>query len=567
MMAVRKYSIGIDYGSLCCRAVLADTSTGALAAVSEYVYPHGVIEKKLPDGTVLPPLWALQDPCDYEAALYAVIKGLLKDSKVAPKDIVAVGVDSTASTVIPVDGKLRPLCMDKKFSKEPHAWPKMWKHHAAENEAEELTKAAVSARLPVISKYGGAINSESLLPKVMQVCLEAPEIYKSAETFIELGDWISSLLVGKEVRSASFLSCKSMWDVDFGYPSKDFFAGISPIFAELPGEKLAYHGKSLPVIAWPGEFVGTICPAMASRLGLSEKTVVTAPQMDAYSGLPGSGISDSGTLMMIIGTSTGYTILDKASKTVPGICCSMENANLPGFINYAAGQSGVGDIFHWYVENCVPTEYLQKASVAGVNMHDYLSVLAKGCPPGGCGLLALDWWNGNKSVLTNSNLSGLILGMDLATKPEHIYRALLESTAYGARKIIENFRVNGIGIREIVACGGIAEKNSLLMQIYADVLGEKIWVSRNKQAAAVGAAIYAAAAAGKEKSGCGSVSEAVKAMAKGKRTCFEPDVKAHELYNGLYAEYKKLHDYFGCGGNEVMGYLKYLKQFADRRSI
>lgn len=469
MMGVKKYSIGIDYGSLCCRAVLADTSNGALAAVSEYVYPHGVIEEKLPDGTVLPPLWALQDPRDYEAALYAVIQGLLKDSGVSPEDIVAVGLDSTASTVIPVDGKLRPLCMDKKFSKEPHAWPKMWKHHAAENEAEELTKAAVSARLPVI--------------------------------------------------------------------------------------------------AWPGEPAGTVCPAMAKRLGLSEKTVVTAPQMDAYSGLPGSGISDSGILMMIIGTSTGYMILDRTLKSVPGICCSMENVNLPGFVNYAAGQSGVGDIFQWYVDNCVPMEYKQKASAAGANIHDYLSGLAKDCPPGGRGLLALDWWNGNKSVLTNANLSGLILGMDLATKPEHIYRALLESTAYGARKIIENFRTNGIGIKEIVACGGIAENNSLLMQIYADVLGEKIWLSRNKQAAAVGAAIYAAAAAGKEKCGCRSVSEAVKAMAQGKRTCFEPDVKAHELYNGLYAEYEKLHDYFGCGGNKVMGYLKYLKQFADRRNV
>ena len=385
MMGVKKYSIGIDYGSLCCRAVLEDTSNGALAAVSEYVYPHGVIEEKLPDGTVLPPLWALQDPRDYEAALYAVIQGLLKDSGVSPEDIVAVGLDSTASTVIPVDGKLRPLCMDKKFSKEPHAWPKMWKHHAAENEAEELTKAAVSARLPVIQKYGGAVNSESMLPKVMQVCLEAPEIYKSAETFIELGDWISSLLVGKEVRSDSFLSCKSMWDIDSGYPSRDFFAGISPVFAGLPEEKLAYHSGKLPVIAWPGEPAGTVCPAMAKRLGLSEKTVVTAPQMDAYSGLPGSGISDSGILMMIIGTSTGYMILDRTLKSVPGICCSMENVNLPGFVNYAAGQSGVGDIFQWYVDNCVPMEYKQKASAAGANIHDYLSGLAKDCPPGGRG--------------------------------------------------------------------------------------------------------------------------------------------------------------------------------------
>lgn len=560
MVDDEKYVIGIDFGSLSCRAILVNTHTGFVAGESEYVYPHGVIDRMLPNGTELPPMWALQDPQDYLDALAETIKDICRKSCVIGAQIIAIGLDTTSSTVIPVDSEMRPLCMDDKFRNLPHAWPKMWKHHAAVHEAEAITKAASNAHLQIVDKYGGAVGAEFLIPKVIQVCLEAPEVYEAAETFIELGDWIASILCGTEIRSGSYLTCKSMWVPGEGYPSGEIFSEISEKLRDLPEKKLAYHNGSDPKIVWPGEKAGTLCLEMAEALGLSERTIITASQMDAYAGVPGCGIYDQSTLMMMIGTSTGYMLLDRKTTLVPGICAAMENSNLPGFTNYAAGQAGVGDIFGWFIKNWVPAEYYEKAKEANLNIHAYLSQLAESYMPGEVGLMALDWWNGNKSCLNNSKLSGLILGMDLGTRPEHIYRALIEATAYGARKIIENFEKSGVGINKIIACGGIAVKNPLLMQIYADVTGKKFYVSSCSQAAAMGSAIYAAAAAGSKAGGYDAISDAIKAMADDDYICYEPRDDAHEIYNGLYAEYIMLHDYFGCGGNRVMERMKEYKK-------
>lgn len=547
-----KYVIGVDLGSLSCRAIVANVRTGAIAGEAEYAYPHGVMDRSLPDGTPLPPSWALQHPADYYNGLIETIKGAIRKSGVKSGRIIAIGTDTTASTVIPVDKEMRPLCTYDKFSSQPHAWPKMWKHHAASDEAEALTKAAKDANLPVLDRYGGRIGAELMIPKVMQVCLESPEVYDAAETFIELGDWITSILCGAEVRSGSYLTCKSMWTPGEGYPPLELFESIDQRLGDLPGEKLAYHGGITPRIVWPGERAGRLCGTLAHDLGLSEETIVTASQMDAYAGLPGCGIYRGCELMMIVGTSTGYMLLDEKTAAVPGICAAVKNSNLPGYTNYAAGQPGVGDMLGWFVNNCVPEEYASTARGKGVDMHTYLSSLALSYLPGETGLIALDWWSGNKSCLNNSNLSGLILGMDLGTRPEHIYRALIEATAFGARKIIENFEASGLDISSIVACGGIAVKNPVLMQIYADVLGRSVSVSRCTQAAAMGSAIYAAAAAG----AYDSIADAIKSMADYDRLCYDPRGEMHEAYNALYAEYIELHDYFGSGGNRVMERLK-----------
>ena len=530
------YTIGLDYGSLSCRGILVSTADGTILAEDEFVYPHAVIDHQLPDGTPLPPQWALQDPDDFRQALHHIIPNLLKASQVQPSQVIAIGIDSTASTVIPVTDGLEPLCEQPSFRNRPHAWPKMWKHHAASAEAAEITAAAVAQKLPVVVKSGGAIGCESLIPKVLQIFHEDTETFENTVSFFELCDWIVSLLAGQEVRSTPLLTCKSMWTPRNGYPKGRPFDTITP--------KLAFHDGVHPVIAAPGESVGTLHPSMAKALGLSTNTIITAGQMDGYAALPGNGVADEGTLMMMIGTSTADMILGREWKDIPGVCAAMEDANLPNFTNYAAGQACVGDMFKWFIENCVPENYAQEARRCGLSIHAYLSKLAATSKPGETGLVALDWWNGNKSCLNDSRLSGLIVGMTLATRPEHIYRALIEASAFGARKIIDNFKEHGIPVHDIVACGGIALKNPFLMQIYADVFGMEIRTTTCTQTAALGAAIFAAAADGC-RSGHHDVFSAIRAMGAKDTISYRPIIENVPRYNIIYQKYLKLHDFFG----------------------
>ena len=540
------YTIGLDYGSLSCRGVLVSTTDGTIVAEDEFVYPHAVIDHELPDGTPLPPQWALQDPDDFRQALPHIIPNLLKSSQVNPSQVIAIGIDSTASTVIPVAEDLHPLCERPAFRNRPHAWPKMWKHHAAAAEAAEITEAAIAQGLPVVRKSGGAIGCESLMPKVLQIFHEDPEIFENAISFFELCDWIVSLLAGREVRSTPLLTCKSLWTPQDGYPKGQPFDHITP--------KLAFHDGVRPVIAAPGEPVGTLHPSMAQELGLLENTVVTAGQMDGYAALPGVGIADEGTLMMMIGTSTADMILGREWKDIPGVCAAMEDANLPGFTNYAAGQACVGDMFKWFIDNCLPEKYTLEARRRGLSIHACLSELAATYSPGDTGLIALDWWNGNKSCLNDMRLSGLIVGMTLATRPEHIYRALIEASAYGARKIIDNFNDHGLPVHDIVACGGIALKNPFLMQIYADVLGMEIKTATCTQTAALGAAIFAAAADGR-RSGHRDVFSAIRAMGCQKTISYKPVIENTRKYNDLYGQYMTLHDFFGITCKNAMHFL------------
>ena len=548
--------IGLDFGSLSCRGILVDAADGSILCESEYVYPHGAMDKHLPDGTPLPDGWVLQHPSDYEDALVSVIRSLVSQSGIPAENIIAIGADSTASTVLPVSEEFRPLCIDPQFSGNIHAWPKMWKHHAAASEAKILTSAAKVSCPDITEKYGGIIGAEFMIPKVMQTCREAPEVYSAAATFIELGDWVTTLLTGKEIRSGTFLTCKSMYRKDTAYPSADFFASMDERFRSLPS-KLAFRSGSSCTVAWPGESAGTLCPAMAEKTGLLCSTRITASQMDGYAGIPGCGVFDEGTLMMMLGTSNAYMLLGKTYQKVPGVCAAMEDSVLPGYVNYAAGQACVGDMFSWFIKNSVPDAYFRAAEKAGMEIHEYLSSLAEKKTPAGSGLLALDWWNGNKSILCDSSLKGLILGLDLTTTPEDIYLALIESTAFGARRIIENFEAHNVSIRHIVAGGGISRRNPLLMQIYADVTGREIEVSACPQAAALGSAVYAAAAAGIYP----SVSKAAQMMSNGSMKKYIPSESAHEVYNAVYAEYLRVHDYFGKASSDIMKNIRKISDF------
>ena len=540
------YTIGLDFGSLSCRGVLVSTIDGTIVAEDEFTYPHAVIDHELSDGTPLPPQWALQNPDDFRQAFLQIIPNLLKSSQIVPSQVIAIGIDSTASTVIPVAEGLVPLCELPSFRNRPHAWPKMWKHHAAAKEAAEITEAALAQNLPVVKKSGGAIGCESLMPKVLQIFHEDMATFQAAESFFELCDWIVSLLTGQEVRSTPLLTCKSLWSPPNGYPKGQPFDDITP--------KLAFHHGVQPVIAPPGKTVGTLHPSMAEALGLLENTVVTAGQMDGYAALPGNGVADEGTLMMMIGTSTADMVLGRDWKDVPGVCAAMEDANLPGFTNYAAGQACVGDMFKWFIDNCVPEKYAQAARQRGLSLHDYLSALAANSAPGDSGLIALDWWNGNKSCINDMRLSGLLVGMTLGTRPEHIYRALIEASAFGARTIIENFIKYGIPVHDIVACGGIALKNPFLMQIYADVLGMDIQTTTCTQTAALGAAIFAAAANGR-RSGHPDIFTAIHAMAPHESIVYHPIAENTRIYHYIYMEYLKMHNFFGISGKNTMHFL------------
>lgn len=546
------YVIGLDFGSLSCRGVLARISDGCILAQAEAAYPHGILTDCLPDGTPLTGNWCLQDPRDYLTVLDRILPELPVKSGVSPGEILGIGVDFTASTVIPLDGQFEPMC--RTYPSRPHAWPKLWKHHGAQSQADKLTGLCRETGCYDLNRYGGKISCESLTAKVLQVFEEDPELFREIHSFVEAMDYVTSLLCGKPVFSGSAAVAKAMYDAGTGYPEGSFFGAIHPELRDLPREKLMERYED-SILAYPGQRVGSLCPRMAERFGLPAGIAVSAPQMDAYAAMPGLGIAKPGVMLLVIGTSTGIMLLSREKKNVEGVTACLPDTYYPGMWGYGSGQASVGDAFGWFVDRCVPEEYAIAARNRNMTLHQYLMELAAALEPGESGLLALDWLGGNRSCLGNSDLSGLVLGLTLQTKPEEIYRALLEATAFGARIILEAYREAGVPIEEIWACGGIASKNPLMMQIYADVLGLGLHVSRCTQAPALGAAIYAAAAAG-----AGDIFQMVDAM--GDRRCvrYEPDDAHQQKYDRLYREYKRLHDYFGRGENSVMERLRAIKQ-------
>ena len=552
------YTIGLDFGSLSCRGVLADVESGRIVAEAEFAYPHGILTDALPDGTPLSGDWCLQHPGDYLAALDHIIPALGRESGVAADEIIGIGVDFTASTVMAMDENFCPLC--ETCPSRPHAWPKLWKHHGAQKQAEKLTDLCKTQAAQYLNWYGGKISPECLTAKVLQVFEEDPEIYEKAHSFVEAMDYVTSLLCGRAVFGASAAVAKAMYSEENGYPGAGFFGAYHPSLQKLPEEKLAKRYEEGKLV-FPWEKAGALCPEMASRFGLTAGIAVSAPQMDAYAAMPGIGIARPGVMLLVVGTSTGIMLLSKEKKCVEGVTACLPDTYYPGLWGYGSGQASVGDAFGWFVENCVPEAYHRAAKQRGLALHQYLTELAATLKPGESGLLALDWLGGNRSCLGNPGLSGFVLGLTLQTKPEQIYRALLEATAFGARDIVEAYRQAGVLVEEIRVCGGIANKNPLMMQIYADVLGLPLMVSRCTQAPALGAAIYAAAA-----TGVGDIFEMVQAMGNRSCTLYEPDPAHRDVYNSLFREYRRLHDYFGRGENTVMERLREIAQ-KERKTL
>ena len=540
-----KYVIGLDYGTLSARAVLVSVGRGEVAAESIYPYPHGILNTISGGDEELPVDFALQEIDDYVEAMYETIRTVVKQSGCRAEDVIGIGIDATSSTFLPLTKSGTPLCKTEQFRTNPHAWLKLWKHHGAQEETDRMTELAAGRQEKFLMRCGGKVNAEWMLPKLTEIVLKAPDVYEAADNFMEVSDYLVFLLTGEMTRCMCHAGYKLLWNEEDAYPSEEFLRALHPNLSSL---KSKLKGREVQV----GECAGRLTEEAAGRLGLREGTAVAASMIDAHVAVPSLGIGGPDKALMILGTSCCMLLCSEKLSYIKGISGCVKNAVLPGLYAYEAGQSAVGDLFDWFVKNCVPGSYEKEAADKNISIHMLLSEKASRLAPGESGLVALDWWNGNRSCLADARLSGMVLGLTLRTKPEEIYRALLEAAAFGMRAIFEEFEKGGITARELYACGGIVSKNPFMMQIYADVLGKTIFTGSTEQGSAFGAAVYAAVAAGAERGGYGSVYRAARAMGKTGDKRYTPIPQNMEIYHRIYREYKLLHDYFGAGGNEVM---------------
>ena len=549
-------TVGIDFGTESARAMLVDCDDGRELGATVEPYKHGVIDAHLPspDSDVeLGPDWALQDPADYIASVQGAVSRLLAETGVSPDDVVGVGIDFTSCTMLPTLADGTPLSMLDALRREPHAWVKLWKHHAAQPEADRINAVAQERAEAWLPRYGGRISSEWFFAKALQILDEAPEVYARADRLIEACDWIVWQLTGVERRSACAAGYKAMWSKADGFPTPAYFAALDPRFERIVDEKLSR--TLLP----PGARAGLLTERAAGWTGLRPGTPVAVGNVDFHGSVPATTVTAPGTLVMIMGTSNGHLLIGRELVEVEGMCGVVEDGIVPGCFGYEAGQSGLGDIFGWFTRHAVPPEYHAAAEASGVDVHDVLAAEASALRPGESGLLALDWWNGNRSVLADADLSGLLVGMTLATRAPEIYRSLIEATAFGTRVIVESFEQAGLLVDGIVACGGLPERNPLLLQIFADVLGREISVAASRQAPALGAAMWGAVAAGAAAGGHATITDASRRMASLSETRFEPRPENRAPYDALYAEYLRLHDLFGRGGDDLMRRLRRLR--------
>ncbi|MEV2226582.1 ribulokinase [Nocardia vinacea] len=548
-----EYVVGVDFGTLSGRALVVRVRDGVEfgSAVSEY--RHGVIDRTLPvTGVELPPDWALQDPEDYLDVLRTAVPEALADSGVDPADVVGIATDFTACTVLPTLADGTPLCRVPDFAARPHAYPKLWKHHAAQTQADRINTLAHERAEPWINRYGGKISAEWEFAKALQMLEEDPQIYARTERFIEAADWIVWQLCGQETRNVCTAGYKGIHQ-DGSWPSSDYLAALNPDFADFAVGKLVHPLSPL------GGRAGGLTQRAAGWTGLRPGIAVAVGNVDAHVTAPAAQAVENGQLLAVMGTSTCHVMNSDHLAEVPGMCGVVDGGIISGSWGYEAGQSGVGDIFAWFVDSSLPGRYHAEAAARGMDTHAYLSELARQQRVGEHGLVALDWHSGNRSVLVDHDLSGILVGLTLATKPEDIYRALLEATAFGTRTIIETFNAAGVPVRELVIAGGLL-KNSLLMQIYADVTRLPLSIIGSDQGPALGSAIHAAVAAGAYP----DVRAAAKAMGRVHRNAYLPDPDRAAAYDAIYAEYQALHDHFGRGGTEVLHRLRRIRNDARR---
>ena len=540
--------VGVDFGTLSGRALVVRVRDGAELGTATHDYRHGVMDEVLAaTGEPLPPDWALQDPEDYCDVLRHAVPAAVASAGIDPARVVGIGTDFTACTVLPTAADGTPLCRLPGLAARPHAYPKLWKHHAAQPQADRINALAHERHEPWIGRYGGKISSEWEFAKGLQLLDEDPEVYQRAARWIEGADWIIWQLTGTETRNACTAGYKGIRQ-NGRYPSREFLARLDPRFAGFAADKLEH--PILPL----GARAGSLTSRAAGWTGLPEGIAVAVGNVDAHVTPPAADAIAPGQMVAIMGTSTCHVMNGRALAEVPGMCGVADGGIVAGLWGYEAGQSGVGDLFAWCAEHATPPEYIRQAERRGVSVVSLLDEEAAAQPVGAHGLIALDWLSGNRSVLVDHALSGTIVGLTLATRAPDIYRALVESTAFGTRVIIEAFGSSGVPVNELVIAGGLM-RSEFVMQVYADVTRRPLSLITSEQGPALGSAIHAAVAAG-----CyPAVPAAAAAMGGRRRAVYLPDPASADVYDRLYAEYLLLHDYFGRGGNEVMHRLRDLR--------
>jgi L-ribulokinase len=533
------YAIGIDFGTESGRAALVDLSSGEVLATSVVRYPSAVIDETLPStGERLPHDFALQDPDDWVTVLEEGLPDVIAKAGVPADEVVGLGIDFTSCTVLPVTKDGAPLCTFERWRGRREAWPKLWKHHAAQPVADRLNEVALERGEAFLERYGGRISSEWYFPKLIEVWLEDREIYDECDWFIEATDWIVWWLTGVQCRQTATAGFKAMWSPEEGLPPTDYFTAAYPGF-DNPGEKLG--DKFVPL----GTNAGTLRREAAEKVGLPESVAVAVGNVDAWVSVPGVGVQEPGTFVIVIGTSICDMIVHPDEVRLPGITGVVKDGILPGLYGYEAGQAAVGDMLAWFVERLVMDS----------GSYGALEESAAKFAPGETGLVALDWWNGNRTILADADLTGAIFGLGLHTTREQIYRALLESIAFGSRRIMDNFEEHGLELTRVVACGGIAERSPLMMQLLADTSGREVHVPEVSEIPARGAALFGAVAAGAYDD-IGSAIEATRP--KGVRT-YKPDLEAKKTYDRVYEIYRRLYEMLGRSEVGLMHELKRIR--------
>jgi L-ribulokinase len=556
VVSSRALVIGIDYGTLSGRAVVVRVHDGAELGAAVHAYTHTVIDRELPvSGAQLPPDWALQVPGDYLDVLKNAVPAALAAAAADPADVIGIGTDFTACTMVPTTAEGTPLSELAEFAERPHAYVKLWRHHAAQPQADRINELAAKREESWLPRYGGLISSEWEFAKALQILEEDPAVYGAMRHWVEAADWIVWQLTGQYVRNACSAGYKGILQ-DGRYPGREFLAELAPDFADFITDKLAQPIGQL------GSAAGILSAQAAEWTTIPAGTPVAVGNVDAHVTAAAGNALAPGQLVAIMGTSTCHVVNGAELREVPGMCGVVDGGIVSGSWGYEAGQSGVGDIFGHFVDTAVPAEYLEKAAARGLSVHEYLTSLAATQRAGEHGLIALDWHSGNRSVLVDHELSGLLIGETLATRPEDVYRALLEATAFGTRTIIESFGAAGVPVTELIVAGGLL-KNTVLMQIYADVTRLPLSVITSDHAPALGSAIHAAVAAGAYP----DVPSAAAAMGRVQRSVYTPDAANAAVYDELFAEYSRLHDYFGRGGNDVMHRLRQIRRRQVQQTV
>jgi L-ribulokinase len=531
MIAGGRLALGLDFGTESVRALLVGLD-GVEAASAVSRYAHGQIVRSLPHSHErLPPEFALQHPSDWLESAGKAVRQALRRAGTWAKDVLSIGVDFTSCTMLPALADGTPLCLRPELAKNPYAWPKLWKHHAAQEQTQRINELARRRNEPWLERYGGIIGLEWFFPKVLETLQRAPEVYDAADVWLEAGDWLVWQLVGGPAEQLPRSTCqagyKAMWNAHDGYPSQDFFTALNRRMGKTIHEKLP--GRLLS----PGEMAGQLQPAAARRLGLRSGVPVSAATIDAHAGVPGAGVAEPDTLVMVLGTSSCHMLNSRQERLIPGVAGVVAGGILPDYFGYETGQAAVGDAFDW----------LRRLSRA----KDFHALDAKAAElsVGADGVLAIDWLNGCRTPLMDGALTGAFTGLALRHGPEHLYRALIEATACGLRWIVELLEEGGVPVRRFVATGGLPHHNPLLVQVYADVLGQPIAVHPSKHGPALGAAILGVLAAGSHQSGFHSPAAAIQALAGGNRRdskahVVKPDRKHRKAYDALYAAYRDL---------------------------